>query len=91
VDVKSNSAIDFDKIRENIKGIPLDKREKTLVTDFSKIIDIITENYGKVMGYGAFRGIVRTEFKVINSSYRKPMEKLGIKDKMHPELADLFK
>lgn len=91
VDVKSNSAIDFDKIRENVEDISLDEREKTLITDFSKIIGIITENYGKVMGYGAFRGIVRAEFKVITNSYGKPMDELGIKDKIHPELSDLFK
>ncbi len=91
VDVKSNSAIDFDKIRENVEDIPLDEREKTLIIDFSKIIEIITENYGKVMGYGAFRGIVRAEFKVINNSYGKTMDELGIKDKIHPELNDLFK
>ena len=91
VDVKSNSSIDFDKIRENSKDIPLDEREKTLIEDFSKIIDIITENYGKVMGYGAFRGIVRNEFKVINNSYGKTMEELEIKEKIHPELVDLFK
>jgi predicted regulator of Ras-like GTPase activity (Roadblock/LC7/MglB family) len=91
VDVKSNSSIDFDKIRENVEDISLDEREKTLITDFSKIIDIITENYGRVMGYGAFRGIVRAEFKVINNSYGKPIDELGIKDKIHPELSDLFK
>lgn len=91
VEVKSNSSIDFDKIRENSKDIPLDEREKTLITDFSRIIEIITENYGKVMGFGAFRGMVRGEFKVINHSYGKPMEELGIKDKIHHELIDLFK
>lgn len=90
VDVKSNSAINFDKIRENTENIPIDEREQTLITDFSKIIDIITENYGKVMGYGAFRGIVRAEFKVINNSYGMAMDKLGIKDKIHPELTELF-
>jgi len=91
VEVKSNSSIDFDKIRKNSKDIPLDEREKTLITDFSRIIEIITENYGKVMGFGAFRGMVRGEFKVINHSYGKPMEELGIKDKIHHELIDLFK
>lgn len=91
VDVESNSAIDFDKIRKNAENIPLNERENTLITDFSKIITIITENYGKVMGYGAFRGIVRMEFKVINNSYGKTMDELGIKDKIHPELIDLFK
>ncbi|MGZ7049740.1 MAG: roadblock/LC7 domain-containing protein [Methanobacterium sp.] len=90
VEVKSNSAIDFDKIRENSEGIPLNQREETLITDFSKIINIITENYGKVMGYDAFRGMVRAEFKVINSSYGKTMDELGIRDKMHPELMELF-
>ena len=54
VDVKNNSVVDFNKIRENAENIPLNERESTLITDFSKIISIITENYGKVMGYGAF-------------------------------------
>lgn len=90
VDVKSNSVVDFDKIRENAENIPLNERSNTLITDFSKIIDIITENYGKVMGYGAFRGIVRNEFKTINNSYGRAMNDLGIKDKIHPELISLF-
>lgn len=90
VEVKSNSAIDFNKIRENSKAIPLAERENTLIADFSRIIEIVTENYGRVMGYDAFRGIVRAEFKIINNSYGKPMDELGIKDKIHPELNDLF-
>ncbi len=91
VDVKSNSVVDFNKIRENAENIPLSERENTLITDFSKIISIITENYGKVMGYGAFRGIVRNEFKTIDNSYGRAMNDLGIKDKIHPELISLFK
>lgn len=91
VDVKSNSVVDFDKIKENAENIPLNERSNILITDFSKIIDIITENYGKVMGYGAFRGIVRNEFKTINNSYGRAMNDLGIKDKIHPELIVLFK
>ena len=91
VDVKNNSVVDFNKIRGNAENIPLNERENTLITDFSKIIRIITENYGKVMGYGAFRGIVRNEFKTINDSYGKAMNDLGIKDKIHPELMGLFK
>jgi predicted regulator of Ras-like GTPase activity (Roadblock/LC7/MglB family) len=91
VDVKNNSVVDFNKIRENAENIPLNERENTLITDFSKIISIITENYGKVMGYDAFRGIVRNEFKTINGSYGKAMNDLGIKDKIHPELTGLFK
>ncbi|WP_342458045.1 roadblock/LC7 domain-containing protein [Methanobacterium sp.] len=91
VDVKSNSVVDFDKIRENVENIPLTERSNMLITDFSKIISIITEKYGKVMGYGAFRGIVRNEFKTINNSYGRAMNDLGIKDKIHPELISLFK
>lgn len=91
VEVESNSAIDFDKIRENAENIPLDERANTLITNFSKIIDIITENYGKVMGYGAFRGIVRAEFKVINASYGEAITELGIKDRTHSEIRELFK
>ena len=90
VDVKSNSVVDFDKIRENVENIPSNERSDKLITDFSKIISIITENYGKVMGYGAFRGIVRNEFKTINNSYGNAMNDLGIKDKIHPELISLF-
>lgn len=90
VDVKSNSLVDFVKIRENAANIPLKERENVLITDFSKIIEIITENYGKVMGYGAFRGIIRSEFKVISDSYGEAMDKLGIKEKIHPELTELF-
>ncbi|MEN6292031.1 MAG: hypothetical protein ABFD07_08485, partial [Methanobacterium sp.] len=91
VDVKSNSVVDFDKIRENVENIPLTERSNMLITDFSKIISIITENYGKVMGYGAFRGIVRNEFKTINNSYGRAKNELGIKYKIHPELISLFK
>ncbi len=90
VDVKSNSVVDFDKIRENAENIPLTERENMLIIDFSKIIDIITENYGKVMGYGAFRGIVRSEFKTIDAAYGRAMNDLGIKNKIHPELISLF-
>ena len=91
VDVKSNSVVDFDKIRENTENIPLTERENTIIADFSKIIMIITENYGKVMGYGAFRGIVRSEFRTINNSYGIAMNELGIKEKIHPELINLFR
>ncbi|MGZ7160643.1 MAG: roadblock/LC7 domain-containing protein [Methanobacterium sp.] len=90
VEVKSNSTIDFDKIRENTEEVPVNEREQTLITDFSKIIDIITENYGKLMGYSAFRGVIRAEFKVINNSYGKTIDELGIKEKLHPELMELF-
>ena len=91
VNVKSNSTIDFNKIRENAMKIPVEERESQFIEDFTKIIEVVTDNYGKVMGYGAFRGMVRPEFKIITDSYGIVMDKLGIKDKMHPEMAELFK
>lgn len=90
VDVKSNSTIDFDKIKENAERVPVEEREKIFIEDFTKIITVITENYGKVMGYNAFRGMVRPEFKIINESYGKAMEELRIKDSIHPELISLL-
>jgi predicted regulator of Ras-like GTPase activity (Roadblock/LC7/MglB family) len=91
VNVKSNSTIDFNKIRENANKIPVEERESQFTEDFTKIIDVVTENYGKVMGYGAFRGMVRPEFKIIADSYGPAMQKLGITNKMHPEMVELFK
>lgn len=91
VNVKSNSTIDFNKIRENARKIPVDERESQFIDDFTKIIEVVTDNYGKVMGYGAFRGMVRPEFKIIAESYGIVMDKLGIKEKMHREMAELFK
>ncbi|MGC9516646.1 MAG: roadblock/LC7 domain-containing protein [Methanomicrobiales archaeon] len=90
VDVKTNSVVDFEKIRDNADEIDIKIRQETLITDFSKIIEIITENYGKVMGYDAFRGMVRPEFDVIKKSYGQAMEQLDIKNKIHPELIDLL-
>ncbi|AXV38173.1 MAG: hypothetical protein CIT01_08170 [Methanobacterium sp. BRmetb2] len=90
VDVKTNSVINFDTIRDNAHKITLEAREEILVNDFSKIIDIITENYGKVMGYEAFRGMVRPEFNVIKKSYGNAMDELDIKKKIHPELINLL-
>jgi len=90
VNVKSNSTIDFNRIRENSAKIPLEERESQFTEDFTKIIDVVTENYGKIMGYGAFRGMVRPEFKIITNSYGPVMHKLGITEKMYPEMAELF-
>ncbi|MGB9201771.1 roadblock/LC7 domain-containing protein [Methanobacterium sp.] len=91
VKVKSNSTIDFKRIRENVVSIPLEERESIFTKDFTKIIEVITENYGKVMGYGAFRGMVRPEFRIITDSYGPVMHELGITEKIHPEMADLLK
>jgi predicted regulator of Ras-like GTPase activity (Roadblock/LC7/MglB family) len=90
VDVKSNSTIDFNKIKENAEKIPLSEREQSFKENFGKIINIITENYGKVMGYAAFRAMIRPEFKIINESYGHLLDDLGIKEQLHPELRDFF-
>ncbi|SCG86136.1 roadblock/LC7 domain-containing protein [Methanobacterium congolense] len=90
VEVKNNSTIDFDRIKENAEKIPVTKRSEILIDNFSGIITVITESYGRVMGYGAFRGMVRKEFQVITNSYGDAMEELGIKDKIHPELINLI-
>ncbi len=90
VDVKNNSAIDFVKIRENAEKIPLSDREQIFKESFGKIVTIITENYGKVMGYSAFRAMIRPEFKIINESYGPLLDDLGVKEQLHPELLDFF-
>jgi predicted regulator of Ras-like GTPase activity (Roadblock/LC7/MglB family) len=90
VDVKNNSSIDFVKIKENADKIPLSDREKVFKESFGKIITIITENYGKVMGYAAFKGMIRPEFKIINESYGPLLDDLGVKEQLHPELLDFF-
>lgn len=90
VDVKNNSAIDFVKIRENAEKIPLSEREQIFKESFGKIIAVITENYGKVMGYSAFRAMIRPEFKTINESYGSLLDELGVKEQLHPELLDFF-
>lgn len=91
VKVESNSTLNFDKIRDNAHKIQVENRESEFIEDFSKILDVITDNYGKVMGYEAFRGMVRPEFKKIADSYGPVMNKLGIINKMHPEISELFK
>jgi predicted regulator of Ras-like GTPase activity (Roadblock/LC7/MglB family) len=89
VDLKNNATIDFSQIRKNAEKISLAEREETFISDFSRMISIITENYGKVMGYEAFRAMVRPEFQAITQSYGEAMDKLGIKTKIHPEIASL--
>jgi hypothetical protein len=89
VDLKSTATIDFSQIRKNAEKISLAEREETLISEFSQIISIITENYGKVMGYEAFRAMVRPEFQAITQSYGEAINKLGIKTKIHPEISSL--
>lgn len=91
VDVSSNSSIQFDIIRENIDKLPIEIRSEKTIDDFTTIISAITEKYGRVMGYDAFRGMIRPEFKKIYHSFGPAMEELGIKDKIHPELRELLK
>jgi predicted regulator of Ras-like GTPase activity (Roadblock/LC7/MglB family) len=90
VDVKSNAVIDFDALRVNAEKIKVEDKESVFLRDFSQIIKVITDNYGKVMGYDAFRGMVRSEFRAINDSFGEAMKELGIKEKMHPELQKLL-
>lgn len=90
VDVKNNSTIDFIKIKENAEKIPLPEREQSFIENFGKILTIITENYGKVMGYSAFRAMIRPQFRIINESYGHVLNELGIKEQLHPEIRDFF-
>ncbi len=90
VDLKSNATIDFTMIKKNAAKIPLQEREEIFIQDFNGMIEVITENYGKVMGYEAFRAMVRPEFQEIKKSYGEAMDKLNIKKSMHPEIAQLF-
>lgn len=90
VELKSNATIDFAQIKKNAADIPVQEREKVFIQDFSRMIEVITENYGRVMGYEAFRGMVRAEFMEIKKSYGNAMDKLNIKEKIHPEIAQLF-
>jgi len=90
VDVKSNSSLQFDVIRANLEKFPLETRPKQTIDGFTKIISSITDKYGKVMGYSAFRGMIRPEFKKIYASYGPAMKELGIKEKIHPELRELM-
>ncbi len=90
VNLKSNATIDFAQIKKNAEEIPISEREEIFIRDFSRMIEIITENYGRVMGYEAFRGMVRAEFLSIKKSYGEAMEELNIKKNMHPEIAHLF-
>jgi len=90
VDVRSNSSIQFDIIRKNIDKFPTETRSEKTISDFTTIISAITEKYGRVMGYDAFRGMIRPEFNKIYDSFGPAMEELGIKDKIHPELRELL-
>jgi hypothetical protein len=90
VDLKSNATIDFAQIKKNAEEIPVPEREEIFIQDFNRMIEVITENYGRVMGYEAFRGMVRPEFQEIKKSYGEAMDKLNIKKSMHPEIVHLF-
>ena len=88
VEVKANSAIDFNAIISNIKKSQY--RLEDIIEAFNKIIWSITDNYGRVMGYDAFRGMIRSEFKSIHEAYGAAIRKLGIIEGIHPELKKLW-
>lgn len=88
VEVKANAAIEFNTIKSNVERSQY--KPEDIIEDLNKIIWSITENYGRVMGYDAFRGMIRPEFKTIHETYGKAMEKLGIIDGIHPELKKIW-
>ncbi|MDI9624060.1 MAG: hypothetical protein QFX38_04175 [Methanothermobacter sp.] len=88
VEVKANAAIEFNTIKSNIEKSRY--KSEDIIEGLNKIIWSITENYGRVMGYDAFRGMIRPEFKTIHETYGKAMEKLGIIDGIHPELKKVW-
>ncbi|BAM70916.1 conserved hypothetical protein [Methanothermobacter sp. CaT2] len=88
VGVLSNASVDFKKLRENISAAGYGLEE--IKRDMEIIIISITENYGRVMGYGAFRGMIRPEFTAIYMAYRDAMDELGITETIHPELRQIW-
>jgi len=88
VGVLGNASIDFKKLRENISAAGYNLEE--IKRDMEIIITSITENYGRVMGYGAFRGMIRPEFTAIYRAYRDAMDELGITETIHPELRQIW-
>jgi len=88
VNVLGSASLNFRKLRENIEasGHSLEKIKE----DFERIIASITENYGRVMGYDAFRGMIRPEFKRIHRAYSAAMDELGITRTIHPELRKIW-
>ncbi|MDI3484422.1 MAG: hypothetical protein PWQ74_1009 [Methanobacteriaceae archaeon] len=89
VEVKANAAIEFNTIKSNIERSQY--KPEDIIKDLNGIIWSITENYGRVMGYDAFRGMIRPEFKSIYETYGIAMKKLGIINGIHPELKKLWK
>lgn len=43
------------------------------------------------MGYDAFRGMIRPEFKRIHRAYSAAMDELGITRTIHPELRKIWR
>ncbi|MDI9615299.1 roadblock/LC7 domain-containing protein [Methanothermobacter sp.] len=86
--VLSNASVDFKKLRENISAAGYSLEE--IKRDMEIIITSITENYGRVMGYGAFRGMIRPEFTAIYMAYQDAMDELGITETIHPELRQIW-
>jgi len=88
VEVKANAAIEFNTIKSNIERFQY--KPDDIIKDLNGIIWSITENYGRVMGYDAFRGMIRPEFKSIYETYGMAMKELGIINGIHPELKKLW-
>ncbi|WBF07301.1 roadblock/LC7 domain-containing protein [Methanothermobacter thermautotrophicus] len=88
VKVLGSASLDFRRLRENIEGSG--HSIEKIKEDFERIITSITENYGRVMGYDAFRGMIRPEFSRIHRAYRAAMDELGITGTIHPELRKIW-
>ena len=88
VGIRSNASLDFEKLRDNVMKADYDL--ENIIEDLSKIIWSITENYGRIMGYDAFRGMVRPEFTEIDRAYSGAMKALGIRERIHPELQKIW-
>ncbi|HHW04954.1 MAG TPA: roadblock/LC7 domain-containing protein [Methanothermobacter sp.] len=88
VEVKANATIEFNTIKSNIKKSQYGLED--IIKALNEIIWSITENYGRVMGYDAFKGMIRPEFKSLHEAYGLAIKKLGIEDGIHPELKKLW-
>jgi predicted regulator of Ras-like GTPase activity (Roadblock/LC7/MglB family) len=90
VKVKEDGSLDFNMIRKNAEKISIQEREEIFIRDFSHMIGVLTDNFGRVMGYDAFRGMIKPELRVIGDNFRDMMKELKIIQKIHPEIRKLL-
>jgi hypothetical protein len=90
VKVKEDGSLDFYMIRKNAEKISIQEREEIFIRDFSHMIGVLTDNFGRVMGYDAFRGMIKPELRVIGDTFRDMMKELKMLQKIHPEIRKLL-